>query len=774
MTVNFGLPATTATNSNIPSYCRANSSPLLRFCIFTLLMSDRYRPPAGPKGQRAPQGSKGNWSGSGSKSYYNGPLPKRYKERDNYRPSLIDKERSQDDHMNDRQDRPSGPSGYREKRPHPDRGDGPNKRRDFQRDSRDVRNTRERDLDSRDARDTRDGRDGRDPRDRDGRDPRDRDSRDPRDRNARDRNARDRNARDSRDPRDSRDMRDSRDSQRNNEAGETRYRDPRYRDPGDRDSNRDSNRDPRDRDPRGRRNPNEAKDVMDAAPRGPKANDRKPKEKKKPARAKPPRLDPSQIYLVYSMRATELYQRVQQVGEGTYGKVYKAKNELTGEYVALKKLRLESEREGFPITAIREIKLLQSFDHPNIVGLLEMSVEHNQIHMIFDYLDHDLTGLLTHPDLNLTEGHRKMIFKQLMEGLNYLHARRVIHRDIKGSNILLNSKGVLKIADFGLARNMKVLAEGDKPDYTNRVITIWYRPPELLLGSTDYGREVDIWGVGCLLMELYTKVATFQGTEEISQLYKIFDIMGTPTLESWPDIENMPWFEMLKPRINVMSKFEKEYKHLMSEEGFDLALKLLELVPHKRLTAKEALAHPYFTSDPKPEALTFMETLEGEWHEFETKKRRREERKRLQNIKSSKGKEMSVPPTQPKAPNSTGGNSYSATPFESDFKDAGDSIQDVDMKDNEPSNGKIEGSNGKPDAGTDPAIADAPMADTSTDDTIVSDKALTGVAETNGEPAESELTKSVNTEPIEPEETKDVEATESTGPSPAASGEIES
>ena len=121
------------------------------------------------------------------------------------------------------------------------------------------------------------------------------------------------------------------------------------------------------------------------------------------------------------MRSTDLYKRVQQVGEGTYGKVYKAKNEVTGESVAIKKLRLETEREGFPITAMREIKLLQSFDHPNIVGLLEMMVEYNQITMIFDYLNHDLTGLLTLPDLLLTEGHRKMIFKQLMTGLDYLH-----------------------------------------------------------------------------------------------------------------------------------------------------------------------------------------------------------------------------------------------------------------------------------------------------------------------------------------------------------------
>jgi CTD kinase subunit alpha len=349
-----------------------------------------------------------------------------------------------------------------------------------------------------------------------------------------------------------------------------------------------------------------------------------PTPKKAPKRV----LAKSQIYSIKTMRPTEIYARVQQVGEGTYGKVYKARNSITDEYVALKRLRLETEREGFPITAIREIKLLQSFSHPNVVGLLEMMVEHNQIYMIFDYLDHDLTGLLTHPDLKLEEQHRKFIFKQLMEGLNYLHKRRVIHRDIKGSNILLDSCGVVKIADFGLARTMKVIQNGELPDYTNRVITIWYRPPELLLGSTDYGREVDVWGVGCLLVELYTKLAIFQGFDEVGQLHKIFNVMGTPSIESWPTMDDLPWFEMLKPRINKASQFAQEFRHLMTELSFDLAEKLLTLDPHKRLSAEQALQHPFFSTDPAPEPLYFLKELKGEWHEFETKKRRRKERKK--------------------------------------------------------------------------------------------------------------------------------------------------
>lgn len=373
---------------------------------------------------------------------------------------------------------------------------------------------------------------------------------------------------------------------------------------------------------------------------------------------KPKKLFPNQIYSVKTTNSIEVYKRIVQVGEGTYGKVYKAKNAITDEYVALKKLRLETEREGFPITAIREIKLLQSFDHENIVGLLEIMVEHNQIYMIFDYLDHDLTGLLSHPDLILEECHKKFIFQNLLDGLNYLHKKRVLHRDIKGSNILLTNIGQVKIADFGLARTMKIVNKGELPDYTNRVITIWYRPPELLLGATDYGREIDIWGVGCLLLELYSKTAAFKGFDEVSQLSKIYNIMGTPTISDWPDINNLPWFEMLKPKVNKLSQFSKKYEDLMTIESFELAKKLLNLNPKNRISAEEALRDEWFQKDPKPEPLHFLKEFKGEWHEFETKKRRRSERKKKEEKRTTGSGNIEVAP-----------NSVSLAPLSASEKD---------------------------------------------------------------------------------------------------------
>ncbi|KAF6014253.1 hypothetical protein HII13_000598 [Brettanomyces bruxellensis] len=164
---------------------------------------------------------------------------------------------------------------------------------------------------------------------------------------------------------------------------------------------------------------------------------------------------PSQPEIIKFMQESKIkgpiYERIQQVGEGTYGKVYKARNRVTGALVALKRLRLETEREGFPITANREIGLLQSFDNKNIVGLSEMMIENNQVFMVFPYMNHDLSGILQQHDITITDGEKKNMFHQLLEGISYLHRKRVIHRDIKGSNILISNKGVLKITDFWIS-----------------------------------------------------------------------------------------------------------------------------------------------------------------------------------------------------------------------------------------------------------------------------------------------------------------------------------
>lgn len=329
-------------------------------------------------------------------------------------------------------------------------------------------------------------------------------------------------------------------------------------------------------------------------------------------------------------RHGSIWSRELQVGEGTYGKVYKARNSETGKMAALKRLRLESERDGVPITAIREVKLLQALRHPGIVSLREMMVETGSIYMAFEYMDHDLAGILAHPDLTLTNGQKKYLFKQMLSGLAYLHHRGVLHRDIKGSNILIDNNGVVKIADFGLARTVDL--SNPFAHYTNRVITLWYRPPEILLGATVYSDGVDVWGLGCLLVELFTKRAIFQTQDEIAQLNAVFDIMGTPTCETWPELESMPWYRLMMPSKDTPAKSNR-FSELYSEtlptfNCLDLAGKMLSVNPKARISAQGALDHEYFVEDPAPESLDLSEI--GEWHDFEAKRRRRRAQKQQQ------------------------------------------------------------------------------------------------------------------------------------------------
>lgn len=328
----------------------------------------------------------------------------------------------------------------------------------------------------------------------------------------------------------------------------------------------------------------------------------------------------------WGSRSIENFDIKEQCGEGTYGQVYRATNKDTGQVVALKRVRMDNEKEGFPITAIREIKILKILNHKNVVRLQEIvtskGADYNQgkgsIYMVMEFCDHDLTGL-TDAGQRFTVPQIKCYMKQLLEGLAYCHAQKVLHRDIKGSNLLINNEGQLKLADFGLARPYDT--DQQRP-YTNRVITLWYRPPELLLGATMYGPAIDMWSAGCIFAELLLRKPILPGKNEFEQIDLIFKLLGTPDEHSWPACKTMQYYDMIlshTPR-KYNSRFEEKFASL-EPTAKDLLRKLLMMDPDKRLSADDALDHEYFWTDPVPATPDQLPKYPPS-HEFTQKKRR--------------------------------------------------------------------------------------------------------------------------------------------------------
>ncbi|RKP03575.1 hypothetical protein CXG81DRAFT_6045, partial [Caulochytrium protostelioides] len=334
------------------------------------------------------------------------------------------------------------------------------------------------------------------------------------------------------------------------------------------------------------------------------------------------------------------YIAMAQVGEGTYGKVFKARSLVDqNQFFALKRVRIETEKEGFPVTGMREVRLLNTLRHPNIVRLCDIVSDPSQedgqinhgrgtaVYMAFEYLDHDLMGWQYGVSMGQLppwqEPHIKCLAQQMFSGLAYLHSRNIVHRDLKGANLLINNRGELKLADFGLAR--KLYEDPRIADYTNRVITMWYRPPELLLGATQYDFAVDIWSAGCILLELFLQSAPFKGRTEFDQMLSIFSKCGTPTEAMWPGLSQLPWWRMMQPRGVATPDWEALRRNkagavVVPQSTMAFATELLVYNPAKRLTAVQALAHPYFqTEAPPPCTPAEMPVAQQSWHELEAK-----------------------------------------------------------------------------------------------------------------------------------------------------------
>ena len=330
----------------------------------------------------------------------------------------------------------------------------------------------------------------------------------------------------------------------------------------------------------------------------------------------------------------EKYGKLEKLGEGTYAKVFKGKQRPSGLIVALKEIRLNHD-EGAPSTAIREISLMKELRHPNIVRLLDVVHTEDVLMLVFEYMDQDMKkyidGCVHNRKLRLQQQQQsanqgvkenelivdveviKSFMYQMLRGLAFCHENRILHRDLKPQNLLINTQGHLKLADFGLARAFGIPVN----TFSSEVVTLWYRAVDVLLGSKSYTTSIDMWSAGCILAELYTTRPLFPGKDDKDQLQMIFTVLGTPTEGTWPNLSQMPQWKppgvvypaarlsqyaplqcILDSDAQSSNNYNNNNINLIGGGGMDLLERMVVYEPLMRISAADALKHPFFDSVP--------------------------------------------------------------------------------------------------------------------------------------------------------------------------------
>lgn len=313
-------------------------------------------------------------------------------------------------------------------------------------------------------------------------------------------------------------------------------------------------------------------------------------------------------------RRVEGFERLNRIDEGTYGVVYRARDKRSGRVVALKRVKLENFRDGFPLTSIREMKILLGVRHRNVVEVQEVVVGNNdKVFMVMEFVEHDMKNLMASMKRPFSCAETKCLMRQLLDGVAYLHEHWIIHRDLKTSNLLYNNRGQLKICDFGLARNYGSPLQS----YTANVVTLWYRAPELLLGAKTYSDEIDSWSLGCIMAEFLLRQPLIPGKSEMEQIDMMFKLLGAPDETVWPGFRELPAAKSLKLRGSPWSHLRQRFpvtsfsdtRPALTEAGFDLLSRLLAYDPRQRMRAKDASRQRWFEESPPPQDEQLMPTF---------------------------------------------------------------------------------------------------------------------------------------------------------------------
>ncbi|KAL0090341.1 kinase-like domain-containing protein [Phycomyces blakesleeanus] len=294
-----------------------------------------------------------------------------------------------------------------------------------------------------------------------------------------------------------------------------------------------------------------------------------------------------------NLHTEKKYQKDLKVGEGTYAVVYRGTQLSTGRKVAIKKIKMGQFKDGLDLTAIREVRYLQELRHSNVIELVDVFSHKTNLNLVLEYLDSDLEQVIKDKSILFMPADIKSWLLMILRGLDHCHRHFILHRDMKPNNLLLTHDGILKIADFGLAREW-----GDPGrQMTSQVVTRWYRSPELLFGAKEYSYSVDIWAVGCIFAELMLRTPYVAGDSDMDQLTKIFHALGTPTETDWPGMSTLTDYVQFKvfPKVPL-----RQYFTAAGSDALDLLDKMLVFDPNKRWTTEECLQHSYFRNSPLP------------------------------------------------------------------------------------------------------------------------------------------------------------------------------
>ncbi|CCF56114.1 hypothetical protein KAFR_0A06790 [Kazachstania africana CBS 2517] len=290
------------------------------------------------------------------------------------------------------------------------------------------------------------------------------------------------------------------------------------------------------------------------------------------------------------------YSKEKKVGEGTYAVVYVGTQRSTNRQIAIKEIKTSEFKDGLDMSAIREVKYLQELNHPNVISLIDIFMAYDNLNLVLEFLPSDLEVIIKDRNILFTPGDIKAWMLMTLRGIHHIHRNFVLHRDLKPNNLLLSPDGMIKIADFGLARIMP----GPRETLTSNVVTRWYRAPELLFGAQHYTYAIDIWSIGIIFAELMLRIPYLPGQDDVSQMEVTFRALGTPTDKDWPEVSSFPSYNKLQI-YPPPSKDEFRKRFIAApESALDLMNGMLTMNPHKRWDSSQCLQSVYFTELPPP------------------------------------------------------------------------------------------------------------------------------------------------------------------------------